>query len=57
MAGATADDQADFALQRPARPDEARGTFDALYVLRVRRSEALDHVVREFGGVVVDMRH
>ena len=57
MARAAADDQADLALQRTAGPDEARGTFDPLHVLRIRRGEALDHVVLELGGVVVDMRH
>ena len=57
MARAAADDQADLALQRSAGADEAGGTFDALHVLRIRRGEALDHVVLELGGVVVEVRH
>jgi hypothetical protein len=52
-----ADHQADLALERPARPDEARDTLDALHVLRVRRGEAFEHVGLELGGVVEEMRH
>jgi hypothetical protein len=57
VARTAADHQADLALERPARPDEARGTLDALHVLRVRRGEAFEHVGLELGGVVEEMRH
>jgi len=57
VARTAADHQADLALERPARPDEARGTLDALHVLRVRRGEAFEHVGLELGGVVEEIRH
>ena len=57
MARTTANDQADLAVQRTTSPDEARGTFNPLHVLRIRRGEALDHVALELGGIVVDTRH
>ena len=55
MARTAADDQADLAVQRTTCPDEARSTLDALNVLRIRRGEALDQVVLELGGVVVEI--
>ena len=57
VAGASTDHEADLALQRSTGTDETRGTFDTLHVLRIRRGEALDHVVLELGRVVVDVGH
>jgi hypothetical protein len=57
VAGAPADHEADLALQRSTGTNETRRTVDTLHILRVRRREALDHVILELGWVVIEIRH
>jgi hypothetical protein len=57
VTGPAPDNQADLAIQRSTRTDEAGRALDPVNVRRVRRRESADDIVLELGRIVVHVGH